>query len=100
MNSIASQLAREFPKEYPPDAAVTILPLRESWYGKIKTALWLLLGATAVVLLISCANIANLLLAQAAKKRREVAFRSALASSQFRICCQLLQQKFLLSVAE
>src|SRR5258708_14196474 len=100
MNSIASQLAREFPKEYPPDAAVTILPLRESWYGKIKTALWLLLGATAVVLLISCANIANLLLAPAAKKRREVAVRSARAASRFRIVCQLLTESVLLSLPE
>jgi len=98
MNSIASQLVREFPKEYPPDATVTILPLRESWYGKIKTALWLLLGATAFVLLIACANIANLLLAQAAKKKREVAVRSALGASRFRIVCQLLTESILLSL--
>jgi len=98
MNSIASQLAQEFPKEYPPDAAITLLPLRESWYGQIKTALWLLFGATAFVLLIACANIANLLLAQVAKKRREVAVRAALGASRFRIVSQLLTESVLLSL--
>jgi hypothetical protein len=98
MNSIASQLAREFPKEYPRDALVTILLLRESWYGNIKMALWLLLGATVFVLLIACANIANLLLAQAAKKRREVAVRAALGASRMRIACQLLTESVLLSL--
>ena len=98
MNSIASQLAREFPKDYPSDAAVLALPLRESWYGKISTALWLLFAATALVLLIACANVANLVLAQALKKRREVALRSALGASRSRILRQLLTESILLSL--
>ena len=98
MNSIASQLAREFPKDYPSDANVLILPLRESWYGKITTALWLLFGATGVVLLIACANVANLLLAQSAKKRREVALRSVLGASRTRIVRQLLTESAVLSL--
>jgi len=98
MNLIASQLAREFPKDYPQDATVLALPLRESWYGKITTALWLLFGATAVVLLIACANVANLVLAQALKKRREVALRSALGASRSRIVRQLLTESILLSL--
>lgn len=98
LNSIASQLAREFPKEYPQDAKVVILPLRESWYGKIATPLWLLFGATAVVLLIACANVANLLLAQSAKKRREVALRSVLGATRLRIVRQLLTESTILSL--
>jgi putative ABC transport system permease protein len=98
MNAIATQLAKEFPKDYPPDANVLILPLRESWYGKITTALWLLFGATGVVLLIACANIANLLLAQSTKKRREVALRSVLGASRLRIVRQLLTESTVLSL--
>jgi len=98
MNSIAWQLAREFPKDYPPDASVLILPLRESWYGKIATALWLLFGATGVVLLIACANVANLLLAQSTKKRREVALRSVLGASRSRIIRQLLTESTVLGL--
>jgi putative ABC transport system permease protein len=97
MNTIAVQLAREFPKDYPPDATVVILPLRESWYGKIELALWILLGATSMVLLIACVNVANLFLARGTQKRREIAVRSTLGASPFRIARQLLTESLLLS---
>jgi putative ABC transport system permease protein len=98
LNSVMSQLAREFPKDYPADALVRVQPLRERWYGKISTALWLLWGATTLVLLIACSNIANLLLAQSATKRREVALRSVLGATRMRIVRQLLTESALLSL--
>jgi predicted permease len=97
MKSITAQLAREFPKEYGEDDFVLIQPLRETWYGKVQSTLWLLLGATGFVLLIACANVANLLLARVARKNREVAVRSALGASRLRIVRQLLTESTLLS---
>ena len=97
MATIASQLVREFPNDYSEHENILVQPLRDTWYGRVQTTLWLLLAATCVVLLIACTNVANLLLARLAQKNREVALRSALGAGRSRIVRQLLTESVLLS---
>jgi putative ABC transport system permease protein len=98
MNAIASQLVREFPKDYSASSTVVVHSLEETWLGSVQSALWLLLGATSLVLLIACANMANLLLSKATGQRREVALRTALGASRWRIVRQFLTESILLSL--
>jgi predicted permease len=97
MATITSQLVREFPNDYSEHENVVVQPLRDTWYGRVQTTLWLLLAATCVVLLIACTNVANLMLARLAQKNREVALRSALGAARSRIVRQLLTESVLLS---
>jgi putative ABC transport system permease protein len=97
MNIIREQMRREHPGDYEA-GTMAVVPLRDALTGRVRTALYVLLGAVGFVLLIACANVANLLLARSVTRQRELALRAVLGAGRARIIRQLLTESLLLSV--
>lgn len=99
LNTVAHNLAKVYPDRYPKEFRVTARSFQKRVIGMFEPIIYPLFGAVGLLLLISCANVANLLLSRATVRDREIAVRSSLGATRWRLVRQLLVESFALAAA-
>lgn len=101
LDAFAAAIRHDFPSDYPPEArwSVRVRPLQEALVGNVRPMLLLLMAAVVVIVVIASVNIANLQLARASGRQREIAVRLALGASRARLIRQMLTESLILSLA-
>ena len=96
--SAAAEFRQAFPQALPPQVGFGVQTLQEMIVRNVRSSLWILVGAVSFVLLIACANVANLLLVRATVRQREIAIRAAIGAARGRIARQLMTESLVLSL--